>query len=227
MDAEVGDPADLVAVPVECAQPNARPPSASATVSPFASRLTIRSSPMLVLPSSGSAVRDAVPPRAGFRTRWAVPRRHRWAPRLRSMKLDVTMRGVALRDAGAWARRAEELGVAGVFTTETNHDPFFPLVMAAAATAAVELGTGYRARLPAQPDAPRAPGVGSPRRERRPVRARPRHAGEGPHRAALQRAVRPPRAAHARADPGRARDLGRVVGRQPSSASRASSSGTR
>jgi probable F420-dependent oxidoreductase len=71
--------------------------------------------------------------------------------RLRLVRLDVTMRGVALRDAGAWAARAEALGVAGVWTTETNHDPFFPLVPAALGTERVQLGTGIALAFPRSP----------------------------------------------------------------------------
>jgi len=40
------------------------------------------------------------------------------------------------------ARRAEEEGFDGVFTAETSHDPFFPLVLAAEHTTHLELGTG-------------------------------------------------------------------------------------
>jgi probable F420-dependent oxidoreductase len=67
------------------------------------------------------------------------------------VKLDVTFRGTALADVPGWARRAEELGVDGVFTTETNHDPFFPLVLAAEHTQRVELGTGIALAFPRSP----------------------------------------------------------------------------
>jgi probable F420-dependent oxidoreductase len=39
------------------------------------------------------------------------------------------------------ARRAEATGVAGLWTAETSHDPFLPLVLAAKHTERVELGT--------------------------------------------------------------------------------------
>jgi probable F420-dependent oxidoreductase len=56
------------------------------------------------------------------------------------MKIDGGL-GSDLRQAGVAARRAEEAGYAGVWSAETNHDPFFPLLLAAEATEQVELGT--------------------------------------------------------------------------------------
>ncbi len=58
------------------------------------------------------------------------------------MKFDATIRGLALGDVRDWAAKAEEFGVAGIWTTETRSDPFFPLVLSASATTNVELGTG-------------------------------------------------------------------------------------
>ena len=46
-----------------------------------------------------------------------------------------------LSKAAAQARQAEEAGYTGVWTAETNHDPFFPLVIAAEHTTTVEFGT--------------------------------------------------------------------------------------
>jgi len=43
---------------------------------------------------------------------------------------------------GDQARKAEAAGYDGVFTAETSHDPFFPLVLAAEHTTRIELGTG-------------------------------------------------------------------------------------
>src|SRR5262245_50229238 len=40
------------------------------------------------------------------------------------------------------AKELEAVGYDGVFTAETSHDPFFPLVLAAEHTTKVELGTG-------------------------------------------------------------------------------------
>ena len=47
-----------------------------------------------------------------------------------------------LEKAGPAARLAEERGYAGVWTAETSHDPFLPLLMGAEATSTLELGTG-------------------------------------------------------------------------------------
>jgi probable F420-dependent oxidoreductase len=57
------------------------------------------------------------------------------------MKVD---RGIGgdLAHVGASARQAEDEGYDGVFSVETSHDPFFPLVLAAEHTTRLELGTG-------------------------------------------------------------------------------------
>jgi probable F420-dependent oxidoreductase len=47
-----------------------------------------------------------------------------------------------LARAGASAAEAEKAGYDGVWSAETGHDPFFPLLLAADATESVELGTG-------------------------------------------------------------------------------------
>lgn len=67
------------------------------------------------------------------------------------MELDATVRGFDLAHVAAWARRCEELGVGRLWTTETNHDPFFPLVLAAGATEHVGLATGVAIALPRSP----------------------------------------------------------------------------
>ena len=46
-----------------------------------------------------------------------------------------------LRKVPGQARAAEEFGYSGLWTAETNHDPFLPLVLAAEHTEQVELGT--------------------------------------------------------------------------------------
>ena len=46
----------------------------------------------------------------------------------------LTLRGTPLADFAAEAARAEELGYAGVFSTESANDPFLPLALAAGAT---------------------------------------------------------------------------------------------
>ncbi len=56
------------------------------------------------------------------------------------MKVDGGI-GTDLAQAGAAAREAEEAGYSGIWTAETSHDPFFPLLLAAEHTEQVELGT--------------------------------------------------------------------------------------
>ena len=56
------------------------------------------------------------------------------------MKVDGGI-GTDLAKAGANAREAEAAGYAGVWTAETRHDPFLPLLLAAEHTEQLELGT--------------------------------------------------------------------------------------
>jgi probable F420-dependent oxidoreductase len=67
------------------------------------------------------------------------------------LKLDATLRGIAPEEVASWAQRCEALGFAGLFSTETNNDPFLPLVLAAGATGRVELGTGVALAFPRSP----------------------------------------------------------------------------
>jgi probable F420-dependent oxidoreductase len=57
------------------------------------------------------------------------------------MKLDTGLATAPLSECGAAARAAEELGFDALWTSETNHDPFLPLVLAARSTSRVKLGT--------------------------------------------------------------------------------------
>lgn len=57
------------------------------------------------------------------------------------MLVDGTVGG-SLRGVGAHARRTEEAGYDGVWTAETSHDPFLPLLLAAEHTERLQLGTG-------------------------------------------------------------------------------------
>jgi probable F420-dependent oxidoreductase len=59
------------------------------------------------------------------------------------MKLDAGfgVEGGYLRSAGDAARAAETLGFAGLWSSETRHDAFLPLAIAADATERIELGT--------------------------------------------------------------------------------------
>jgi probable F420-dependent oxidoreductase len=57
------------------------------------------------------------------------------------MKVDGGLGG-ALADAGTAAAKQEAQGYDGLWTAETAHDPFFPLLLASQHTEKVELGTG-------------------------------------------------------------------------------------
>jgi probable F420-dependent oxidoreductase len=57
------------------------------------------------------------------------------------MKVDGALLVADPKEAGPAARRLEELGYDGVFSFEGPRDPFFPLVLAAAHTARIELAT--------------------------------------------------------------------------------------
>jgi probable F420-dependent oxidoreductase len=56
------------------------------------------------------------------------------------MKVDGGI-GTDLSKSGADARELEAAGYSGIWTAETSHDPFFPLLLAAQQTERVELGT--------------------------------------------------------------------------------------
>ncbi len=57
------------------------------------------------------------------------------------MKIDVGVLTPDLRDMPDLARAAEAAGFAGLWTSETRHDPFLPLALAAEHTTRIELGT--------------------------------------------------------------------------------------
>ena len=56
------------------------------------------------------------------------------------MKIDAGL-ATDLGPAAAAAAAAEAAGYDGLWTAETSHDPFFPLVLAAGSTSRIELGT--------------------------------------------------------------------------------------
>ncbi len=58
------------------------------------------------------------------------------------MKVDAPLALASLAAAGEEARRLEALGYDGTFSFDGPHDPFFPLVQAAATTGRLELFTG-------------------------------------------------------------------------------------
>src|SRR5437764_9732771 len=57
------------------------------------------------------------------------------------MKVDGGI-GFDLSKAAATAEEAEDAGYDGIWSAETSHDPFFPLLLAAEHTERIELGTG-------------------------------------------------------------------------------------
>lgn len=69
------------------------------------------------------------------------------------VKLDVNLPvdGDQLGHAAAVARAADELGFAGVWTNETKHDSFLPLVLAAEHSRRLELGTAVTIAFPRSP----------------------------------------------------------------------------
>jgi probable F420-dependent oxidoreductase len=66
------------------------------------------------------------------------------------MKVDGGV-GFDLANAAATAKEAEDAGYDGVWSAETSHDPFFPLLLAAEHTERVELGTGITVAFPRSP----------------------------------------------------------------------------
>jgi len=57
------------------------------------------------------------------------------------MKFDVGILAPNLNDLPPLARAVEEIGFDGLWTSETQHDPFLPLALAAEHTTRIELGT--------------------------------------------------------------------------------------
>jgi probable F420-dependent oxidoreductase len=69
-----------------------------------------------------------------------------------AIKLDTHLENQAsYKDVAAAARRAEEMGFAGLWSVETQHDPFVPLGIAAVATERIQLGTGIAIAFPRTP----------------------------------------------------------------------------
>jgi probable F420-dependent oxidoreductase len=66
------------------------------------------------------------------------------------MKVDGGL-GFDLGAAAEAARDAEEVGYDAVWSAETSHDPFFPLLLAAEHTQHIELGTGIALAFPRSP----------------------------------------------------------------------------
>ncbi|MGA8310000.1 MAG: TIGR03617 family F420-dependent LLM class oxidoreductase, partial [Terriglobales bacterium] len=67
------------------------------------------------------------------------------------MKLDVGMRDYDLRAVAANAGKAEALGYDCLWTSETQHEPFLPLAVAATVTSSIKLGTSIAVAFPRSP----------------------------------------------------------------------------
>lgn len=67
------------------------------------------------------------------------------------MKLDVGMLTHDLRSIPDYARRVEALGFDCLWASETQHDPFLPLAVAATATTRLKLGTAIAVAFPRSP----------------------------------------------------------------------------
>jgi len=67
------------------------------------------------------------------------------------MQIDVLLERVPLSDIPALARAAERLGFDGLWTTESQHDPFMPLTLASQVTSRMTLGTAIAVAFPRSP----------------------------------------------------------------------------
>ncbi len=67
------------------------------------------------------------------------------------MKVDAPLFTADLREVPRIARELEDLGYDGIFSAETSHDPFFPLVLAAEHTSRVDLATAIAVAFPRSP----------------------------------------------------------------------------
>ena len=67
------------------------------------------------------------------------------------MKFDTTLLATELSDMPALARAAEAIGFDGIWTSETAHDAFLPLVLAAEHSNRISLGTSIAVAFPRTP----------------------------------------------------------------------------
>ena len=162
--------------------------------------------------------------------RWlGVPPLHPTVPHpprtgARRMKLDTQLGGFA--DAADQAGALAAAGFAGAFTFDGPHDPFPPLVLAAAAGHDLDLYTNVAIALPRNPMQLAHLARDLARPERRPLRPRARVADTCADRAALRCALRQARRPHARARRGAAGDLHRRGRTAPASTSAATTTPT-
>ena len=128
---------------------------------------------------------------------------------VRAMKVDGGI-GTDLTTAAQSAKELEAAGYSGLWTAETSHDPFFPLLLAAGSTTDVELGTSIAVAFARNPmllanigydlqaysQGRFVLGLGQP--------------DQAPHHQALLDAVEQPGGPHAGDDPGHPGHLGGV-----------------
>ncbi|MBX3085126.1 MAG: TIGR03617 family F420-dependent LLM class oxidoreductase [Anaerolineae bacterium] len=67
------------------------------------------------------------------------------------MKFDATLSYSSLREVSAIAQAAEQIGFDGLWSTETAHNPFLPLTLAANVTQRLDLGTAISVAFPRSP----------------------------------------------------------------------------
>ena len=67
------------------------------------------------------------------------------------MKLDVGMLTHDLKTIPSYARKVEALGYDCLWSSETQHDPFLPLAVAATVTSEIKLGTAIAVAFPRSP----------------------------------------------------------------------------
>jgi probable F420-dependent oxidoreductase len=67
------------------------------------------------------------------------------------VKLDVAMLTHDLQSVPDYARKVEALGFDGLWSAETQHDPFLPLAVAATVTSRIRLGTSIAVAFPRSP----------------------------------------------------------------------------
>ena len=67
------------------------------------------------------------------------------------MKLDVSVLSHDLTSVPAYARKVEALGYDCLWSSETQHDPFLPLAVAATVTSHIKLGTSIAVAFPRSP----------------------------------------------------------------------------
>ncbi len=67
------------------------------------------------------------------------------------MKFDAGVRDYDLRAISEYARKVETAGYDCLWSSETQHDPFLPLAVAAAATSSLKLGTSIAVAFPRSP----------------------------------------------------------------------------